>query len=64
MRFFIKTFGCQMNVNDSEKIHHLLLGKGLEASASEAAADVIIVNSCAVRERPQEKIFSYIGQFP
>ena len=33
-------------------------------SASEAAADVIIVNSCAVREKPQEKIFSYIGQFP
>ncbi|MCX6557633.1 MAG: tRNA (N6-isopentenyl adenosine(37)-C2)-methylthiotransferase MiaB [Candidatus Aminicenantes bacterium] len=64
MTFFIKTFGCQMNVNDSEKIHHLLLGKGLEASASEAEADVIIVNSCAVRERPQEKIFSYIGQFP
>jgi tRNA-2-methylthio-N6-dimethylallyladenosine synthase len=64
MRFFIKTFGCQMNVNDSEKIHHLLLGMGHEASASEAAADVIIINSCAVRERPQEKIFSYIGQFP
>ncbi|MCX6555317.1 MAG: tRNA (N6-isopentenyl adenosine(37)-C2)-methylthiotransferase MiaB, partial [Candidatus Aminicenantes bacterium] len=63
MTFFIKTFGCQMNVNDSEKIHHLLECKGLEPSECETAADVIIVNSCAVREKPQEKIFSYIGQF-
>jgi tRNA-2-methylthio-N6-dimethylallyladenosine synthase len=62
MTFFIKTFGCQMNVNDSEKIRYLLENKGLELS-SEAAADIIIVNSCAVREKPQEKIFSYIGQF-
>ena len=64
MTFFIKTFGCQMNVNDSEKIRHLLENKGLKLSGSEAAADVIIVNSCAVRDKPQEKIFSYIGQFP
>jgi tRNA-2-methylthio-N6-dimethylallyladenosine synthase len=64
MTFFIKTFGCQMNVNDSEKIRCLLESKGLEPGGSEAAADVIIVNSCAVREKPQEKIFSYIGQFP
>ncbi len=64
MTFFIKTFGCQMNVNDSEKIRQLLQAKGLESCGSEAAADVIIVNSCAVREKPQQKIFSYIGQFP
>jgi tRNA-2-methylthio-N6-dimethylallyladenosine synthase len=64
MNFFIKTFGCQMNVNDSEKIRHLLENKGLTLCASEAAADIIIVNSCAVRSKPQEKIFSYIGQFP
>jgi tRNA-2-methylthio-N6-dimethylallyladenosine synthase len=64
MTFFIKTFGCQMNVNDSEKIRHLLENKGLEFSSSEATADIIIINSCAVREKPQEKIFSYIGRFP
>ena len=63
MTFFIRTFGCQMNVNDSEKIRHLLEEKGLQAGASEAEADVIIVNSCAVRAKPQEKIFSYAGQF-
>jgi tRNA-2-methylthio-N6-dimethylallyladenosine synthase len=64
MTFFIKTFGCQMNVNDSEKIRHLLENKGLQLCGSDAEADVIIINSCAVRETPQDKIFSYIGQFP
>jgi len=64
MTFFIKTFGCQMNVNDSEKIRHILQGRGLAPSGSDAEADIIIVNSCAVREKPQEKIFSYVGQFP
>jgi tRNA-2-methylthio-N6-dimethylallyladenosine synthase len=62
MTFFIKTFGCQMNVSDSEKIRHLLLQKGLRA-AGEERADLIIVNGCAVRAKPQEKIFSYIGRF-
>jgi tRNA-2-methylthio-N6-dimethylallyladenosine synthase len=61
MTFFIKTFGCQMNVSDSEKIRHLLLQKGLDA-ADEEHADLIIVNGCAVRAKPQEKIFSYIGR--
>ncbi|MCG2810831.1 MAG: tRNA (N6-isopentenyl adenosine(37)-C2)-methylthiotransferase MiaB, partial [Candidatus Aminicenantes bacterium] len=64
MNFFIKTFGCQMNVNDSEKIRQLLENKGLTLCGSEAAAAIIIVNSCAVRAKAQEKIFSYIGQFP
>ncbi len=64
MTFFIKTFGCQMNVNDSEKIRHLLEAAGLTPSPAEESADVIIVNSCAVRAKAQEKIFSYIGQFP
>mgnify|MGYP001766138577 CR=1 FL=1 len=63
MTFFIKTFGCQMNVSDSEKIRHLLLEKGLRP-APEAEADLIVINSCAVRARPQEKIFSYAGRFP
>jgi tRNA-2-methylthio-N6-dimethylallyladenosine synthase len=63
MTFFIKTFGCQMNVNDSEKMRHLLEAKGLTA-ASEGQADILIVNSCAVRAKPQEKLFSYVGRFP
>ena len=64
MTFFIKTFGCQMNVNDSEKMRHLLEQSGLACVPDEASADIIIVNSCAVRQKSQEKVFSYIGRFP
>lgn len=63
MTFYIKTFGCQMNVSDSEKMRHLLEQKGLTAAADPAHADLIIINSCAVRARPQEKIFSYAGRY-
>jgi tRNA-2-methylthio-N6-dimethylallyladenosine synthase len=62
MKFFIKTYGCQMNVNDSEKMRHILERKGLIAGGSEEESDIIIINSCAVREKPQEKVFSYAGR--
>lgn len=62
MKFFIKTYGCQMNVNDSEKIRHILESRGGHHCQNEAQADIIIINSCAVREKAQEKIFSYIGR--
>lgn len=64
MKFNIKTFGCQMNVNDSEKMRHILENKGFEYGAEEKDADIIIINSCAVREKPQDKIFSYAGRMP
>ena len=64
MRFFIKTYGCQMNVNDSEKMRHILEKRGFSGAANEKDADIIIINSCAVREKPQEKIFSYAGRMP
>jgi tRNA-2-methylthio-N6-dimethylallyladenosine synthase len=64
MNFTIKTFGCQMNVSDSEKIRYLLKGKGWAEADNEAGAEVVIINSCAVREKAQEKIFSYIGRIP
>ena len=63
MNYFIKTFGCQMNVNDSEKMHHILIKKGL-IRTNEDDADIIILNSCAVREKAQEKIFSFVGRVP
>ncbi len=61
-KFFIKTFGCQMNVNDSEKIRYILKQRLMESVESESEADIVIINSCAVREKAQEKIFSYIGR--
>ena len=61
-KFFIKTFGCQMNVNDSEKIAGILAEKGYVKVASVEEADVIVVNTCSVRAKPDNKAFSFIGE--
>jgi tRNA-2-methylthio-N6-dimethylallyladenosine synthase len=61
-RFFIETFGCQMNVNDSEKVAGLLLADGYERAAAAADADFVFVNTCAVREKASEKLFHALGR--
>lgn len=61
--FFIRTFGCQMNEHDSEKIRGLLTFHGYEEASSEREADVIILNTCAVREKPVHKVYSELGRF-
>ena len=60
-RYFIKTFGCQMNINDSEKMAGLLEGMGYERAETPEEADVIIVNTCSVRAKPDNKAYSFIG---
>jgi tRNA-2-methylthio-N6-dimethylallyladenosine synthase len=54
-RFFIQTFGCQMNVNDSEKVAGLLEARGFEAAPDAHEADFVFLNTCAVREKASEK---------
>jgi tRNA-2-methylthio-N6-dimethylallyladenosine synthase len=61
-RFFIKTFGCQMNVNDSEKVAGLLMADGYERAEHAEDADVVFVNTCAVRERAAEKLYHAVGR--
>jgi len=61
-RFFIRTFGCQMNESDSERIAGLLNQAGAVKADRPEDADVIIVNTCAVREKSEEKLFSYLGR--
>jgi tRNA-2-methylthio-N6-dimethylallyladenosine synthase len=61
-RFYIETFGCQMNVNDSEKVAGLLRAEGHEPVSSAAEADAVFVNTCAVRERAAEKLFHAVGR--
>jgi tRNA-2-methylthio-N6-dimethylallyladenosine synthase len=61
-RFFIETFGCQMNVNDSERVAGLLAARGYEAAGSPESADVIFINTCAVREKASEKLYSSLGR--
>lgn len=60
MRYFLKTFGCQQNVADSERIAAYYESRGFEAAHSEEEADTIVINTCVVRERAAEKVFGLI----
>ncbi len=61
MKFFIKTYGCQMNVRDSESVGVLLERHGLERAESESDAGLIIVNSCSVRGKAEDKAIGKLG---
>ena len=61
-RVYIETYGCQMNVADSELMGGILAGKGFRAAESLEEADVILINTCAVRERAEERVFGRLGQ--
>jgi tRNA-2-methylthio-N6-dimethylallyladenosine synthase len=63
-KVFIKTFGCQMNEYDSDKMADVLnLAEGLVPTDKPEDADVILLNTCSVREKAQEKVFSDLGRF-
>lgn len=57
LSFHIKTYGCQMNVNDSDIVRSLLLGAGLRETLSEESADVLLTNTCAIREGAEAKVW-------
>ncbi len=61
-KYFIKTYGCQMNVHDSEEISGLLDNLGYTKTTSEADADLIILNTCAIRENAHDKVFGFLGR--
>ncbi|GLG00644.1 tRNA-2-methylthio-N(6)-dimethylallyladenosine synthase [Alicyclobacillus hesperidum subsp. aegles] len=61
-RFQILTYGCQMNEHDTEVMAGLLTAMGYEAASSEADADFILFNTCAVRENAEDKVFGEIGR--
>jgi len=62
-KLFLRTFGCQMNEYDSDKIAGVLrAAEGLEATARAEEADVIVFNTCSVREKAQEKVFADLGR--
>jgi tRNA-2-methylthio-N6-dimethylallyladenosine synthase len=62
-RYWIETWGCQMNAHDSEKIAGSLKRFGLESAATENEADVLILNTCSVREKAEEKVFTRLLGF-
>ena len=61
MKFLIHTYGCQMNVRDSEAVEALLLSAGHEKATSEQEAELVIVNSCTVRQKAEEKALGKAG---
>lgn len=62
MKFYIHTFGCQMNENDSERVAGILWQMGAQKSNSPEKSDFIIINTCAVRQKSEEKLFSLLGR--
>lgn len=61
-KFAVLTWGCQMNVDDSDQIANLMEGEGMEATDDPAQADVILLNTCSVRQKPEDKVFSKLGE--
>jgi len=61
-KYLIETFGCQMNVHDSERMAGLLDQAGYEATTDDADADVIVINTCSVREHAEEKLYTRLGE--
>ncbi len=61
--YFIETYGCQMNVHDSEIMASLLEESGFAPTSNEKEADIILVNTCAIREKSQHKVYSALGRF-
>ena len=61
-KFFIQTFGCQMNVYDGQRIAAMLSAHNMVQTEDVADADIIILNTCAVREKATNKVFSALGR--
>jgi len=62
-RFYIETFGCQMNVHDSEKVAGTLAALGYEQAASPEEADLVLYNTCSIRDKAEQKVYSRLQQF-
>ena len=61
-KYLIETFGCQMNVHDSERMAGLLEQAGFEATEDAADADVVVINTCSVRERAEGQLYTRLGE--
>jgi len=59
---FVRTFGCQMNRYDSERLAEILRGHGYESVVEERRADLIVINTCSVRHKAEQKALSYLGR--
>jgi len=62
-RFYIETFGCQMNVHDSEKVAGTLAALGYEQAGCPEEADLVLYNTCSIRDKAEQKVYSRLQQF-
>ena len=60
-KYFVRTYGCQMNEHDSEKINGMLESVGYKKAESYEDADIVILNTCAIRENAHDKVFGFLG---
>ena len=61
-RFYVRTYGCQMNEHDSERIAGLLVADGMEPTDDLDAADVVVLNTCCIRENADNKFYGHLGR--
>src|SRR6266849_1700203 len=61
--FFLETFGCQMNDHDSEKVAGVLFSRGYQQVDSPDAASLVLYNTCSIREKAAQKVFSRLGEY-
>src|SRR6202521_251174 len=61
--FYLETFGCQMNVHDSEKVIGTLRHEGYSQVETEAAADLILYNTCSIRDKAEQKVFNRLNDY-
>src|SRR5271156_1875233 len=61
-RLYIKTYGCQMNVYDSERMADVLRPLGYAITGEAEGADLVVLNTCHIREKATEKVYSELGQ--
>ena len=62
-RFFVETWGCQMNELDSQRMSGLLMAQSMLPTREVLEANVILLNSCSVREKAQQKSYSRLGEY-
>jgi tRNA A37 methylthiotransferase MiaB len=61
--FYIETFGCQMNAHDSEKVIGTLMAKGYTQVETPEAAELVLYNTCSIRDKAEQKVFHRLQQF-
>ena len=61
-KYFLRTYGCQMNVHDSEEIRYYLEMLGFEETDTLEESDIVVLNTCAIRENAKDKVYGYLGR--